>query len=156
MKMSSLIKELKNCLIQQNCYDENKIDVESEELDKIAMFFILKTEYSENISSLFINNTHLTSLAPTISTCLLLNIIVELNLLKSFCKVIDKFPINTMTALYHELFLVLKKTPTSQSMEYCFMSSKESIKKLNNVKCTSITVSCSSALRINIITMVIN
>ncbi|XP_063909170.1 uncharacterized protein LOC135126890 [Zophobas morio] len=82
-------------------------DAFDEQLKEICLFLILNTEFKEPLNEPGFE--HLINITPQLSTCLLANVIVGLDLSKHFCNALHRFDSNVIQQILLEIVPCIKK-----------------------------------------------
>ncbi|GJQ82021.1 hypothetical protein Trydic_g6898 [Trypoxylus dichotomus] len=138
MKINNIIKDLEDVLVSKNYIDKRTPNKDHDkELDNIVFFLVLNLDFNDKSLVDIKEYTHLISTIPTLSKCLLANIIVELGLSEYYCNALHKLPLEFSEELLSEIIPCIKKSKAETCLELVYLYSKNIIKKVSSVKASN-------------------
>nr|XP_022919643.1 uncharacterized protein LOC111428382 [Onthophagus taurus] len=146
MKIANIVKELEEFLECKNYINKRKIVKTSlKELESITFFLIVNSQFTKNQIELIPKEySNLVNITPTLSQCLLVNIIIDLGLVEPYCGALHLIPIELWGHLLNEMIMYLKKCSPELSIEYSYIVIKNIIIKIgcldNEIKQQSLII----------------
>lgn len=108
MKISAVLDEIEKYLTHKEYLINESANVEFvKQLEDIMLFLILNCEFRTQFE--MDSCAHLMGIMPKLSTCILANIILELNLVSCFIVVCKRIPFNVQEEILREIVPCLKK-----------------------------------------------
>lgn len=134
MKISALIKDIEMHLTKRNYIIKWKHNPEkTPEIKSIIYFLILNTEFKEDLFSDVEDVAHLIYICPLLSKCLLANIIIDLDLVVPYSKLIDVLPLKVLEEMLPELIPCIRKISIKFSLQYCYVLGCAIIKQVSKL-----------------------
>lgn len=144
--------EIQKYLVGKNYIKSGRVNPSfNKELNDIVFFLAINTIYKKTL--VFDDCAHLMDILPSLSKCLLLNIVYGLDLCQSFSLTIEKLPLHICTELLDEAIHCLKKSIPKVHLQNASMFLKSAAIKLDateyNVQVSyNVEISCENHLLI--------
>lgn len=128
MTIQSVIKHIESLFIRKGfmtklCVNEDY----TKNVHDIVFIMIISCEFKSDTSDTFADYYHLSHVLPSLSRCLLANIVVELNLIECYCEIIKELPIDISEELFIELLPCFRKLNPELSLSQIFIVLKSII-----------------------------
>lgn len=134
MKINNVIKELEDVLVLKKYIDKRTPNKDyGKQLDDIVCFLALNLDFKDKSLVDIKEYAHLINSIPTISKCLLANIVVELGLNEYYCNVLHQFPVEFAEELLSEIIPCIKKSKPEICLELTYIYMKNIIKKISAI-----------------------